>query len=258
MKITVAVHLHYEFAQMTDILLQIEAARIPEQIIENACIDLGNVQYFARVPAQDGIGERILLETQGTLKVDYEATVSIVRTLGDIGQMVALPPSRLPGETVQYLLDSTYCPATRFQDFVQAEFGELSGGCRIVAMRDWIARKFSYYQGLSDSRTTALDTFVSRRGVCRDFAHVMITLARASMIPARIASVYAPDVKPQDFHAVAEVFLDGEWHLVDATKMAREADMIKIGVGRDAADISFLTSFGMAYLVNQSVDVVIR
>ncbi len=256
MKISVAVNLHYEFPQPTEILLQIEAAQIPEQAIESAFINVGNVEHFARVSAQDAIGERIWLKTGGALQVDYRATVSIFRQIGDLGRLDAVPASRLPGETVQYLLDSIYCPATRFQDFVEAEFGCLTGGSRIVAMRDWIMRKFTYSPGMSDTRTTALDTFVSRRGVCRDYAHVMIALARASLIPARIASVYALGVKPQDFHVVAEVFLNGSWHLVDATGMAREADMAKIGVGRDAADVSFLTSFGPAYLIQQTVKVV--
>ncbi|WP_449618997.1 transglutaminase-like domain-containing protein [Sphingomonas agrestis] len=84
---------------------------------------------------------------------------------------------------------------------------------------------------------------------------MMITLARAAGVPARIASVYALGVEPQDFHAVAEIFLGGEWHLVDATGMAEEGAMAKIGVGRDAADVSFLTVFGTAVMNGQSVKV---
>jgi transglutaminase-like putative cysteine protease len=109
--------------------------------------------------------------------------------------------------------------------------------------------------GVSTSETTALDTFVQRQGICRDYAHVMITFARAAGIPARIASVYALGVEPPDFHAVAEVFLGGEWHLVDATGMARGRDMAKIGIGRDAADVAFLTAFGTAVMNSQSVEV---
>ena len=105
------------------------------------------------------------------------------------------------------------------------------------------------------SSTTAVDTFLERKGICRDYAHAMIALARASQIPARIASVYAPDVDPSDFHAVAEVWLGGAWHLVDATGMATPGSMARIGVGRDAADISFMTVFGVARLNTQIVSV---
>jgi transglutaminase-like putative cysteine protease len=103
--------------------------------------------------------------------------------------------------------------------------------------------------------TTAADTFISRQGICRDYAHLLITLSRAAGVPARIASVYALGVDPPDFHAVAEIVLGGEWHLVDPTRMAREAAMAKIGVGRDAADVAFLTAFGDARLIDQSVSV---
>jgi transglutaminase-like putative cysteine protease len=65
----------------------------------------------------------------------------------------------------------------------------------------------------------------------------------------------APDVDPPDFHAVAEIWLEGAWHLVDATGMARASEMVVIGVGRDAADVSFLTSFGQADMLTQTVNV---
>ena len=97
--------------------------------------------------------------------------------------------------------------------------------------------------------------FVQRQGICRDFAHVLICLARASAIPARFASVYAPDVTPADFHAMAEVFLDSAWHLVDATAMARADATAIIGVGLDAAEVAFLSSYGPMQLISQTVDV---
>ena len=87
---------------------------------------------------------------------------------------------------------------------------------------------------------------------------------RAAAIPARFASVYAPRVFPQDFHAVAEVFLHdpthgddnaGAWHMVDATGMAAPAEIAKIGIGRDAADVSFLTSYGYAEFLDMSIEV---
>ena len=103
--------------------------------------------------------------------------------------------------------------------------------------------------------TTALDTFASREGVCRDYAHLLVALARAAEIPARCVAAYAPDVTPPDFHAVAELWLDGGWHLVDATGMASPAEIARICVGRDATDIAFMTVFGTAQLIAQRVRV---
>jgi transglutaminase-like putative cysteine protease len=255
MKLNIRAHLDYDFGKPTDILLQLEAAHIPEQRIESAHINVWNPEHFARVAAQDMIGDRIWVRAEGRLTVDYEATVSINRLLTDNLQLPKVPPHQLPGETVQYLMPSRYCPSDQFHTFLEAEFGDLEGGPLVAEIRQWIGGHFTYVPGVSTSDTTALETFVKRQGICRDYAHMVITLARASGIPARFVSVYALGVEPQDFHAVAEVFLGGEWHLVDATGMASEGAMAKIGVGRDAADVAFLTAYGEAVMVNQSVSV---
>lgn len=245
----------------SDVLLQFEAAAIPEQQVLHAQTDLPAAEYLARVDAEDSIGERIWLRGEGELTINYKASVRIDRFMADISTLDLLPPHQLPGETVKYLLDSRYCPAGRFQSFVEAEFGNMEGGQRIAAMRDWIADKFRYQPGSSDANTTALDSFIELRGICRDYAHVMVTFARASGIPARYVSVFAPGVDPQDFHAIAEVFLadrgnaGGSWHIVDATGMADPSQTVKIGVGRDAADVSFLTSFGQCYLSDKEISV---
>lgn len=255
MKIDIHTEIAYRLAQPTDILLQLEAAAIPEQCVEKAHIEVSPHVHFARVAAQDGIGERIWVRAEDRLLVNYRATVAIQRLLTECADLAIVPPHQLPGETVQYLMGSRYCPADQFQSFVEAEFGGVAGGARVIAMRDWIQRYFRYVPGVSNTETTAADTFIRREGVCRDYAHVLITFARAAGIPARIASVYALGVEPQDFHAVAEIFLGGEWHLLDATGMATEAAMAKIGVGRDAADVAFLTAFGEAVMESQSVSV---
>lgn len=258
MRLSIHASLAYDLPDAVDLLLQLEAADLPEQAVESARLDTSDCAHFARVPAQDGVGERIWLRAQGRFTADYEATVRIERRLADIATLAAVPPHRLPGETVPYLLDSRYCPANQFQSFVAAEFGGLEGGARIAAISAFIHDRFRYVPGSSNAETTALETFVKREGVCRDFAHVLITLARAAAIPARIASVYAVGVDPPDFHAVAEVFLAGEWHLVDATGMAKEGEMAKIGIGRDAADVAFLTAFGSCRMVEQQVAVQAR
>ena len=125
----------------------------------------------------------------------------------------------------------------------------------LKAIRDWIARHFTYEPGTSTATTTALDSFIERRGICRDYAHVLITLARASTIPARYVSCYAPGVTPPDFHAVVELWLGGAWRLVDPTGMAHPDEIARVCVGRDATDIAFMTIFGSAWLQQQRVTV---
>lgn len=256
MKLSIETRLDYQFEHPTDVLLQLEAAATPEQRV--LCSDIAILQSdrLTRVAAQEQIGERIWLRAEGRLTVAYTAIVEVARPLEDCLNLPQVPLHQLPGEAVQYLLPSRYCPSDQFLTIADADFGDLTGGVRVIAARDWVQTHFTYAPGTSTAETTALDSFVRRQGVCRDYAHVLITLMRASAIPARIASVYALGVEPQDFHAVAQVFVGGGWHLVDATGMARVSDMAIIGVGRDAADVAFLTAYGMAVMNGQSVSVV--
>lgn len=255
MQLTIHAHLDYRFVEPTHVLLQVEAAATDGQRIVEGHLDIDLPQGYARVAGHDGVGERIWLTTGDRLAVDYRATVAIERPTIDWPALAAVPLAQLPAETVQHLLPSRYSQPELFERFVKAEFARLEGGALILAMRDWIARNFAYTSGISTDQTTAAESFARREGVCRDYAHVLITLARTAGIPARIASVYAPGVDPPDFHAVAQLYLDGAWHLADATGMASEADMAIIGVGRDAADVSFLTAFGTAQLWRQTVEV---
>ena len=262
MPLQVSTQFAFELDQPTDVLLQFEAADLPEQSLTASNTTLPDAQHCARIAAQDDIGERIWLRADGRVDVGYQATLDIHRQRVDLPAIAALPPHLLPAEAVQYLLDSRYCPADRFQSFVEAEFSGTSGGARVDAIRQWIAHHLSYVPGASGPYTDASETFIARQGICRDYAHLLVTLARASTIPARYVACYAPGVTPQDFHAVAEVFLadpehedGGTWQLVDATDMAEPAQTAKIGVGRDAADVSFLTSFGANRFLYSNVEV---
>ena len=242
--------------------MQFEAAGLPEQRLVRVRTNINQSQHLSRVPAQDDIGERIWLSGQGLVEVEYSAEVEVVRAVADLASLGQLPATAIPGEAVQYLMDSRYCRADQFQHFADTEFGDTSGGTRIKAIRDWVEANLSYTPGASTVQTDAAESFITRQGICRDYAHVVVTLARASAIPARYVACYAPGVTPQDFHALAEVFLadtanegGGVWQLVDATGMADPAQTVKIGVGRDAADVSFLTSFGPNRFMSSSVSV---
>lgn len=253
--LTISTTLDYGLAAPADLILTIEAAATREQRLCGTRIDLPPVEHFARVPAEEGIGERILMRLSGPLRCSYEATIEISRPAPDLSSLAATPVHQLPGDAVRYLMASRFCPADRFQAFTSAEFGGLSGGPAVGAMIDWIGRNVAYVPGQSDAGTSALDSFVQRQGVCRDFAHLLITFARAHSIPARMVSAYAPDVTPQDFHAMVELYLDGGWRLVDPTGMAGAEDAACICVGRDAADIAFLTAYGQLTLNGQQVSV---
>ena len=129
----------------------------------------------------------------------------------------------------------------------------VAGEVRTLA--DWVRQHVEYHYGTTDAKTSAFDTATERIGVCRDFAHLVIAFCRALGIPARYASCYAPGLEPPDFHSVAQVYLSGAWHNVDATTDTVRPALIPIAVGRDAADVAMTTLWGLGKVLKQTVEV---
>ena len=255
MKLLIESHLSYALSRPCNLLMQLEAAQTAQQQILAQQLDVIPAQPGAVIGGEDGVGTRRWLSAQQDFTATYHAEIEITRPLPPLETLAKTPLYALSAEATRYLMPSRYIQPERFFEVTGAEFGHVTGGAQIAAMRDWIAAQFTYDNGASTADTDAYDSFRARRGVCRDYAHVLIAMARAVAIPARIVSAYGPDVQPQDFHALVEVYLDGAWHLVDPTGMADARDTAVIGVGRDAADISFLTSYGWVEYRNQWVKV---
>ena len=256
MRLSIEVELDYHFAQPTDVLLTVETAQLPDQVLVEDRLTIDGAGPLRPIAGGDGIGRRTWLEAQGAFHAGYRALVDVERPVPALEGQPAAPLRELPPEVIPYLWPSRYCEADRFEDFVTREFGAMEGGAKVAAMADWIHRQLDYRPGSSDSTTTAADTFVSRNGVCRDYAHLLAAFSRAAGVPARLVSAYGWKVDPPDFHALVEVWLGGEWHLVDPSRLAPIEGVVRICVGRDATDIAFMTSFGPAEMNAQSVKVV--
>jgi hypothetical protein len=253
--LNVSADLIYSAQQTCDALLQVEASTDGGQRCDINTLSLRSGTQLQEIVGEDGVGIRRWISVTGRLEIHYELQAQVTRLGVDLGALNETPRYQLPGSAIQYLMPSRNCQSDLFLQFVSIQFEDLAGGEMVLAMRDWVAANFTYDIFASDGGTTATDSFASLRGVCRDYAHVLIALVRAAGIPARFVSAYAPDVTPQDFHAVVEVFLEGAWHLVDPTGMSQSNETIRICVGRDAADASLLTSYGILNLEEQSVRV---
>jgi transglutaminase-like putative cysteine protease len=83
------------------------------------------------------------------------------------------------------------------------------------------------------------DVLAQRRGVCQDFAHVMLSLCRSLKIPAVYVSGYLATEAASATHAWTEVFVPGQgWQPLDPTHNCKpDETYIKIAVGRDYADV---------------------
>ncbi|MFP3578414.1 transglutaminase family protein [Arthrobacter sp. fls2-241-R2A-200] len=166
--------------------------------------------------------------------VAYNATV---QGLGDQDTASAM-------ELIRYVRPSRYAESDRLLPTSYAEFGSLRGVELLQAVRDWVNQELRYVSGSSRGTDGAVETLLHRRGVCRDFAHLAIALLRSKDVPARLAAVYAPGLTPMDFHAVAEAYIDGAWHVIDPTGLAPRGSMLRITAGRDSSDTAFLSTVG--------------
>lgn len=258
MAIEIDVNMHYALGDDPMVLLTIEAARMAGQTILQDQLDIAGAT-LTRIDGEGGVGQRVWARVDGDcLNLQYRASVKVAPVHCRIETLGADLLPRLPGHVLASLRPSRFCQSDLFRDLAVQNFGDLAGGEKILAIRDWVSAALRYVPGSSSADTSAVDTFASGEGVCRDYAHLVCALARASNIPARYVSVYGVGVNPPDFHAVAQVWLEGGWHMVDATGMSSGADLVVIAAGRDASDIAFMETQSMAELISQSVSVQIR
>lgn len=255
MKIDIDVSLTYRLGPARVALLALEAARTEGQAVIEESFEIENAALHG-IAGEGGLGQRSWVRTEAeTLRLAYRATVEVSRRPVRLESLEAAQWESLPADLVVFTRPSRYCQSDRFETFAAHRFGTLSGGDKIAAMLDWIAAEMEYVPGHSDTSTTVLETFATRKGVCRDYVHLLCCLARASHVPARYVSAYGLSVDPPDFHAVAQVWLEGAWHLVDPSGMCSAEELVIIGAGRDAADVPFMETPDEATFVDQSVAV---
>lgn len=154
-------------------------------------------------------------------------------------------------ELIRYVRPSRYAESDRLLPTAYAEFGGLQGEELLHAVRNWVFSELRYVSGSSRGTDGAVETLLHRRGVCRDFAHLAISLLRSKNVPARLAAVYAPGLTPMDFHAVAEAHINGAWHVIDPTGLAPRGSMLRITAGRDSSDTAFLSTVGGSLVLKE-------
>lgn len=186
-------------------------------------------------------------------------TLFIVRDSGEPDPVLPAadqtPIDDLPDEAIQFLLPSRYCDMEQLTDLAWKRFGSITPGWRRVqSIVDYVhERVFFGYQHARATRT-AFEAHEERAGVCRDYAHLAITLCRCVNIPSRYCTGYLGDIgveplpPPMDFSAWFQVWLGGAWRTFDARHNRPRIGRVLMAVGRDAADVAIATTFGTATL----------
>ena len=232
------------------LVLSIHPSRVPDLLTPHR-IDFDRsvlpYDYF------DGFGNvctRIIAPPgRTTIRTDF--------TIADSGLTDVIAPdarqheiTELPNDALQFLLGSRYCETDRLSDIAWSLFANKPPGwARVQAICDYVHDHIEFGYHHASSTMSAWDSYTSRKGVCRDYAHLAIAFCRCMNIPARYCTGYMGDigvplVPPMDFSAWFEAYLGDRWYTFDARNNIPRIGRILMARGRDATDVAISTSFG--------------
>ena len=256
----VGCELTFEVTDETLVALQIAVATTAGTIVaeEFEALDASGRELGSVRELRDEHGGRTHLVSAppGRLSIRYDASLWPATATTDPS---AIDPAddRERVDAVVALRQSRYCPSDALAGFAAVEFPDSAGRAPYdvaLEVASWVFERFAYVPGSTGPLDTAVDFLVSGAGVCRDYAHLTLSLCRALGVPARLAAVYAPGLSPMDFHAVVEVLTPDGWRVVDPTRLAPRPTLVRIATGRDAADTAFATTLrGVAELTESLV-----
>lgn len=166
-----------------------------------------------------------------------------------------LPVSELPDYTLSFLLGSRYCETDKLSSVAWELFGKQPRTYELVqCIVEYVHHRVMFGYPYASATRTAYEAHEERVGVCRDFAHLAVTLCRCMNIPARYCTGYLGDIgvealpDPMDFSAWFEAFLGDRWYTFDARHNRPRIGRVLMARGRDAADVALFTTFGAAKL----------
>jgi transglutaminase-like putative cysteine protease len=211
----------------------------------------------------DGFGNRAahILAPAGRLVMSYDNVIQDSGTPeATIDGARLHPAGELPPGCMPFLLSSRYCEVDRMSELAWDMFGKTPATWeRVRAVVDYVHNHITFGYEYARPTKTAYDAWLEKRGVCRDYAHLTVTLLRALNIPARYATGYLgdigvpPDPLPMDFSAYCEVYLGHKWYTLDPRHNVPRIGRVPQARGRDAVDVALTTSFGPAQLVKFNV-----
>ena len=237
------------------LMLNVHYSRVPEVIIPD---HLKTDPALPLSAYRDGFGNWCtrLVAPAGDLRIFAEG---LVRDSG-LADEVA-PDARqhaiedLPEETLVYLLGSRYCETDRLTTEAWKLFGHTPPGwARVHAISEFVHHHITFGYQYARRTKSAWEAYNEKAGVCRDYAHLGVTLCRCMNIPARYCMGYMPDIgvpavpDPMDFAGWFEAYLGGRWYTFDPRNLVPRIGRVLIARGRDASDVALATTFGVNHL----------
>ncbi len=253
--VRVGCSLAYEVTGSASLLLNLKLDPDDRRAVRFEALTYGDnlpVQEFT-----DSHGNRVARVTlvPGTNCFRHDAIVAVSSQPDNYGLSVGTPqaPGDIPASLLRYTLPSRYCDSDRLTDFAWQNFGSIEHGMpRVQAISRWIHENIEYRYMSGRPDLSASDVLQRGYGVCRDFAHLAIALNRTFNLPARYVTGHMPDIgfpdptNHMDFHAYAEVYIDGTWFTSDPRFHVPRIGRIRVSGGQDAVDGAFSTIYGGA------------
>ena len=262
MQIRIGYELIFDCPQPTPMMLtvNVHSTRRADLLVSDDLVTSPSVPVYTY---EDGFRNRCsrLVAPTGQIRLSTDAVVM------DSGQPDILPPpvqqipvQDLPDDTLVFLLASRYCETDRLSPIAWFLFsGAPAGWARVQAICDYVHDHVTFGYEYARSTKTAWEVYGEKTGVCRDFAHLAVSLCRCMNIPARYCTGYLSDIgmpppyAPMDFAAWFEAYLDGGWYIFDARNNVPRMGRILMARGRDAADVAISNSFGVNTLTSFKV-----
>ena len=242
--------------QPLDVKLQVQPE--PLSFTESADIYRNQRSFFEIASPHDSLFVRAssLVQTRGPDAADSRVAWETVRDAFVYHVGAEWHPA------AEFIYPSNHVhPGEAFADYARPSF--TPGRPLIEAARALMQRvhqDFTYASRSTEISTPAIEALRQRRGVCQDFAHVMLACLRSLGLPARYVSGYLltqpPPGQPRlvgsdASHAWVSVFLPDlaaqsgghGWYDLDPTNdrhgwSTPGEDFVRLAVGRDYADIS--------------------
>jgi transglutaminase-like putative cysteine protease len=157
---------------------------------------------------------------------------------------VDLPRTPTPLEWHDFLKPTAYAPfAPSLRSFAAEHAANGGAARRAASLMAAIRSALTYETGATDVQTRADEVLTLGRGVCQDFAHVMLSACRSLEIPCRYVSGYLHDPTLERDDAASHAWVDvydeeRGWVSLDPTHDREQSETyVRVAVGRDYADV---------------------
>jgi transglutaminase-like putative cysteine protease len=185
------------------------------------------------------------LQSHDQLVVKATSEVHLSDTFADYQRELS------PLDNFDYLTTSLYTPINdQIRSFAMSHLVPDDSMATVLGLMHSLHSSMQYERGATHVKTTAPEALTLGRGVCQEFAHIMLAACRAVGIPARYVSGYLYNPKSStdnsadvDAQAASHAWIDAfvnrnAWLSVDPTHdCLQTVNYVRIGVGRDYSDV---------------------